>query len=102
MAKATPLASEDIVIAELEVESNGEGAVATQISFEVVIGDANIGTAANLAEVLGVEGATELNESAFSSEGLSFSLQRTDDGIAKVTVTPAGSPPSFFLRVKVK
>ncbi len=102
MAKATPLASEDIVIAGLEVESNGEGAVATQISFEFVIGDANIGTAARLAEVLGVEGATELNGSAFSSEGLSFSLQRTADGKAKATVTPAGSPPSFFLRVKVK
>ena len=53
-------------------------------------------------EVLGAEGATELNESAFSSEGLAFILQRTGDGKIKATVTPAGSPSSFFLRVKVK
>ena len=32
---------------------------------------AEIGTAANLAEVFGVEGAIELSESAFSTEGLS-------------------------------
>ena len=49
-----------------------------------------------------MEGATELSESAFSSEGLAFTLQRTGDGKIKATVTPAGSPPSFFLRVKVK
>ena len=53
-------------------------------------------------EALGAEGATELNESAFSSEGLAFILQRTGDGEIKATVMPAGSPPSFFLRVKVK
>ena len=41
-------------------------------------------------------------KSAVSSEGLTFTLQRTDDGKAKATVSPAGSPPSFFLRVKVK
>ena len=49
-----------------------------------------------------MEGATELNESAFSSEGLAFILQRTGDGKIKATVTPAGSPPWFFIRVKVK
>ena len=49
-----------------------------------------------------VLGATELNESEFPSEGLSFSLPRTGDGKIKATVTPAGSPSSFFLRVKVK
>ena len=49
-----------------------------------------------------MEGATELSESAFSSEGLAFTLQRTGDGKIKATVMPAGSPSSFFLRVKVK
>jgi len=29
-------------------------------------------------------------------------FQRTDDGKAKATVTPNGTPPTFFLRVKVK
>lgn len=58
--------------------------------------------AARLAEVMGVEGATELNESAFSAEGLSVTLDRTADGRAKATVMPAGTPPTFFLRVRVK
>ena len=47
-------------------------------------------------------GAAELNESAFSSDGLSVTLQRTTDGKVKATVTPDGKPPAFFLRVKVK
>jgi len=49
-----------------------------------------------------VEGATELNEAAFSSEGLSVTLERTNDGKAKATIMPDGTPPAFFLRVKVK
>ena len=51
---------------------------------------------------MGVEGAAELNESVFSSEGLSVTLERTTDGKAKATVTPDGAPSSFFLRVRVK
>ena len=49
-----------------------------------------------------MEGATELNESAFSSEGLSVTLERTADGKAKATVVPDGAPPAFFMRVRVK
>ena len=47
-------------------------------------------------------GAVELDESAFSSDGLNVRLGRTADGKAKVTVAPAGAPPSFFLRVRVE
>jgi hypothetical protein len=68
----------------------------------VSIGGAEIGEGARLAEALGVEGATELKESAFSSEGLSVTLDRTANGKAKATVTPDGAPPAFFLRVRVK
>jgi hypothetical protein len=68
----------------------------------VSIGGAEIGEGARLAEVLGIEGAVELNESAFSSEGLTVSFDRTADGKAKATVTPDGAPLSFFLRVRVK
>jgi len=98
MAKATPIASEDIIIESIEPSGVTSGA----FDLVVDIAGAEIGTAAWLAEVLGVEGATELNESAFSSEGLTFTLQRTGDGKIKATVAPTGSPPSFFLRVKVK
>ena len=98
MAKTTPLASEDVSVATFAPSSESAGA----FDLVVDIAGAEIGTAANLAEVLGVEGATELNESMFSAEGLSVTLQRTADGKAKAMVTPVGSPYSFFVRVKVK
>ena len=96
--KTTPLASEDVTIDAIVPSSSTSG------TFDLVIGiaGAEIGTAARLADVLGVEGATELSESGFSSEGLTVTLQRTTDGKAKAIVTPEGSPASFFLRVKVK
>lgn len=101
MAKVTALANEDIVIESFEPSS------ATTGTFNLVvnIADAEIGedaTSARLAEVFGVDGATELNESAFSSEGLTVTLERTTDGKAKAIVTPIGTPPTFFMRVKIK
>ena len=98
MAKATPIESGDIRIESFAPSDETSGA------FDLVVGiaDVEIGTSARLAEVLGVEGATEINESTFSSDGLSVSLQRTTDGKAKATVVPDGAPPTFFLRVKVK
>ena len=49
-----------------------------------------------------MEGATQLNELAFASEGLFVTLERTADGKVKATATPEGSPAAFFLRVRVK
>ena len=97
MAKNLPLASEDVVIESIEPSS------ITAEAFDLVvnIAGAEIGEGARLAEALGVEGVAELNESAFSSEGLSVTLERTADGKVKATVTPDGAPPSFFLRVRV-
>ncbi len=66
------------------------------------ISGAETGEAARLAEVFGVEGAAELDEAAFSSDGLSVSLVRTDEGKAKATVTTVGAPATYFLRVKVR
>ena len=68
----------------------------------VSIAGAEIGEGARLAETLGIEGAVELNESKFSSDGLIVTLERTATGKVKATVTPEGSPASFFLRVRVK
>ena len=98
MAKAAALASEDIVIESIEPSSAAAGA----FDLVVNIADAEIGEGARLAVALGVEGATELNESAFSSEGLTVTFERTNDGKSKATVAPDGAPPAFFLRVKVK
>ena len=98
MAKATMLASEDVVIESVEPSSASAGS----LSLVVNIADAEIGEGARLAEALGVEGATNLSESAFSSEGLSVTLERAAEGKAKATVAPDGAPPAFFLRVRVK
>ena len=98
MAKAAPLASEDIVIESIEPSSAATGA----FDLVVDIADAEIGEGARIAEALGVEGAAELIESAFSSEGLSVTLERTADGKVKAAVTPDGAPPAFFLRMRVK
>ena len=58
---------------------------------------------------MGVEGAAELTESAFSSDNVTVTLERTIDGKAKATVTrrvkdnaPYQSSDAFFVRVKVK
>ena len=99
MAKAAPLASEDVVIESIDSSSAAAGA----FDLVVDIAGAEIGegaTSARLAEALGVEGAAELNESVFSSEGLSVTLERTADGKVKAAVTPDGAPPTFFLRVR--
>ena len=56
----------------------------------------------SIAEALSVEGAADLNKSAFTSEELSVTLERTADRKAKATITSDGAPPAFFLRVKVK
>ena len=70
MAKATPIASEDVTIDAIVPSSSTSG------TFDLVVGiaSAEIGAAANLADVFGVEGATELNEAAFSTEGLTVNL----------------------------
>ena len=62
---------------------------------------------ASIADGINVSGGrsqptAELNDSAFSSDGLAFTLQHTTDGKVKAMVTPAGSPSTFFMRVKVK
>ena len=98
MAKPEPLASEDVVIESIAPSSTVSG------TFDLIvsIAGAEIGEGARLAETLGIEGAVELNESKFSSDGLIVTLERTATGKVKATVTPQGSPAAFFVRVKVK
>ena len=98
MAKAAPVASEDVVIESIEPSNATAGA----FDLVVNIAGAEIGEGARLPEALGVEGAAELSESAFSSDGLTVSILRTADGKVKAAVTPDGAPPAFFLRVRVR
>ena len=76
MARNAPLASEDVVIGSIEPPS----AAAEAFDLVVDIAGVEIGECTRLAEALGVEGAAELNESAFSSDGLTVSISRTADG----------------------
>ena len=92
MAKPEPLASEDVVVESIAPSSTASNT----FDLTVSIGGAEIGEGARLAEVLGIEGAAKLDESAFSSEGLTVSLGRTADGKVKATVAPEGAPGSCF------
>ena len=91
-------------------EDGGDGANVLKLTFEVEIDGVEIGKGrvaekvlnGNLENVLGVEGATELDETVFSAENLDVTLERTAEGKTKSTVTPNGAPPAFFIRVKVK
>ena len=98
MAESEPLTSEDIEIESIAPSSTANGT----FNLTVSIAGAEIGEGARLAEVLGIEGAAELDESAFSSDGLTVSLDRTDDGKVEAAVTPDGTPPAFFLRARVR
>ena len=98
MARNAPLASEDIVIKSIEPSSATTGAFDLVVDIAGVV----IGEGARLAEALGIEGATELSESVFSSDGMTVSFSRAADGKAKATVAPDGAPSSFFLRVRLK
>ena len=114
------ISSDDIHIVSLDAEGvpssasgngdGGDGANVPKLTFEVEIDGVEIGKGrvaekvlnGNLKNVLGIEGATELDEAAFSSGNLDVALERTAEGKAKATVTPNGAPPTFFIRVKVK
>ncbi len=98
MAKSEPLTNEDIEIESIVPSSTANGTFDLAIS----IAGAEIGEGARLTETLGIEGAAELNESAFSCEGLSVSFEHTADGKVKAAITPDGAPPAFFLRGRVK
>ena len=107
------LTDEDITIKAFSAGADG-GAKGTQapLSLEFAIDGVSVGAAAigdRIKTVLGVEGAEELKESAFSPDNLAVSLAPTDDGRVRATVTrrddsgaTGSSHDSFFLRVKVK
>ena len=93
----------------------GEGAAATQFSFEVSLKDVGIGDGvaiseanrelvkANLRKVLGVEGAATLSPAAFSSDNIDVAFDVPQDGKARFVVTPpADAVDAYFMRVIMK
>ena len=107
------ITSNDVQIVSFKVEDGGSLGATRPVSFafEVAIDGVNIGggTVAetmlkeNLKKVLGVEGATTLDASAFSSDNIDVIFDMPVDGKAKFFVTPpTDAGDSFFMRVKVK
>lgn len=102
------ITSNDVHIASFDVADGGAA-----LSFSVAIDGVNIGWGsvaeetlkANLKKVLGLEGATRLEESAFSPDGIEIVFGVPSDGKANFTATPPAATEgggSFFLRVRVK
>ena len=92
--------SGDLKIDSIEPSGNGG-------RLEVVFSLANARVGASAVEarlntVFSLEGSTELGQNTFSQENLAVSLVPTADGRIKASVSPKGSPSSFFIHVKVK
>ena len=90
----------DLVIDAVSVSSGG----AAEAVF--ALDGVRVGTAAaeaRLKTIFGVEGAATLEDGAFSSDNLDFSLTPTGDGRIKTVVAPhENAAGTFFLRVKMK
>ena len=100
------IVKDDIQIEDFAVALNG-----SQFDFAVGITDIEVGDAAKaerLKTVFGIEGATRLNDAAFSADNLTLEAVMPEDGKVKLTVKPAapktGEEPAdsaFFMRAKV-
>ena len=100
------IVKDDIQIEDFAVALNG-----SQFDFTVGITDIEVGDAAKaerLKTVFGIEGATQLNDAAFSADNLTLEAVMPEDGKVKLTVKPAapktGEEPAdsaFFMRAKV-
>lgn len=74
--------------------------------FELGLNGVDIGdnaTAANLAKIFGIEGASALDRNNFSSDNVTFSFGAPNDGKATIVAEPKdGNAESFFLRATMR
>ena len=74
--------------------------------FELELNGVDIGdnaTAANLAKIFGIEGASALDRNDFSSDNVTFSFGAPNDGKATIVAEPKdGNAESFFLRATMR
>jgi hypothetical protein len=97
------------VAGDLKVESIApfqNGTFALELSVkDIDIGAGSVDDAtvqANLAKVFGIEGATSLNDSAFSAENVVYAFGAPVDGKVKVEVKSAiDNDGSFFMRARM-
>lgn len=110
---AKEITSNDVHIVRFAVDDGAatRGSRSPVFAFEVAIDGVNIGGGSvtdavlkeNLKKVLGIEGASSLMPSAFSSDNITITFDTPVDGKAKFTASPPSYVgDSFFMRVKVK
>ncbi len=98
---AEPIAEEDLTVEMFE-----PAAEAGKFDFTVSVKDVEVGSAAakeNLKKVFGLQGATTLEESAFSGDSVDVEFGTPEGGKVKFTATPADpGAKTFFMRMTVK
>jgi hypothetical protein len=99
----TPVAG-DLKVESIAPSQNGTFALELSVK-DIDIGAGSVDDATvqeNLAKVFGIEGATSLNDSAFSSENVVYTFGTPVDGKVTVEAKPAVSNGgSFFFRAKM-
>ena len=94
------LKKDDVSIGSLAFDMYGRFVFDVGVK-DIVIGDG--ATAANLAKVFGIEGATSLNAGDFSPDNVAFSFGAPMDGKATVISEPVdSSAESFFIRATMQ
>ena len=107
------LVEREIVKDDIKVENFAMSLSGGQFDFTVGITGVEIGNAAKteyLKTVFGIEGASRLNDNAFSPDNLTLEAVKPEDGKVKITVklpppkTGEGTDgaAAFFMRAKVK
>lgn len=108
---SSELIEKEIVGDDVKIEDFAMASDGGQFDFTVGITDVTIGdgaTTARLKTIFGVEGATKLEDSAFSTDNLTLETAEPEFGKVKLTVKPPAPKTSeedshsvFFMRVKV-
>lgn len=91
---------------DLKIDEIRSSDVAGSCEILFSLENAEIGQSAveaRLKTIFGVEGTATLGEGEFSADGVGISLEPTDDGRIRATVTPPnGTSNAFFIRVRMK
>lgn len=100
------LTSADVTITSF-APAGDDGAFALEVEIAPIAIGSGVADQAvllsNLAQIIGIEGATSLATDNFSSDGIGVTFSSPDNGRIRLIATPpADAGDSFFMRVKVR
>ena len=102
---SSTLIADEPVDGEVTIDSIGTISSDGTMAFTVSIEDIAVGNGAleeNPKKVFNIEGTTSIGDSSsFSSDNVEIHLAEPVDGKVKFTVSPKGSPNTFFIRSKL-